>query len=86
MKDPDGANLDRIQVSKGWHNAGGELHEKVYDVALSDGRTVGADGNVKPVGNTVDVDDTSYSNSIGNLELAVVWKDPNFDRDELALY
>jgi len=87
VKDPVGANLDRVQVIKGWHDADGALHEKVCNVALSDGRLADpATGKVEPVGNTVDVADSSYINSIGDSELAVVWTDRNFDRDQLAFY
>ncbi len=86
VKDPDGANLDRVQVIKGWRSADGALHEKVYDVALSNGRKAGRNGKVKPVGNTVDIIDASYTNSIGDPELAVVWRDPDFNPDELAFY
>jgi len=86
VKDPDGANLDRVQVIKGWHNKNGELHEKIYNVALSDGRKENWKDKVKLVGNTVDVKNTSYTNSIGDPELAVVWTDPDFDKDELAFY
>ena len=86
VKDPDGANLDRVQVIKGWHDANGDLHEKIYNVALSDGRKESWRGKVKPVGNTVDIPDASYTNTIGDPELAVVWTDPDFDKDELAFY
>ena len=86
VKDPDGANLDRVQVIKGWHDAQGELHEKIYDVALSDDRKPNWRGKVKPVGNTVDIPSASYKNTIGDPELSVVWQDPNFNRDELAFY
>ena len=86
VKDPDGANLDRVQVIKGWRDRDGGLHEKVYNVALSDGREEDASGQVMPVGNTVDVENASYSNSIGDAELAVVWTDPDFNGDELAFY
>ena len=86
VKDPDGANLDRVQVIKGWRDADGELHEKVYNVALSDGREEDAEGQMMPVGNTVDVKEATYTNSIGNAELAVVWTDPDFKKDELAFY
>ena len=81
VKDPDSANLDRIQVVKGWRDNKGELHEKIYNVALSDGRKDG-----RPVGNTVDLDTASYKNSIGDPEFSVVWSDPEFDRNELAFY
>jgi hypothetical protein len=86
VKDPDGANLDRIQVIKGWHDRKGDLHEKVHNVALSDGRQADATGKVGSVGSTVDVEGASYTNSIGSSELAVVWTDPDFSRDELAFY
>lgn len=86
VKDPDGANLDRVQVIKGWHDKNGELQEKIYDVALSDNRKKSWSGKVKPVGNTVDVKDASYINSIGDPELAIVWKDPDFERNERAFY
>ena len=86
VKDPDGANLDRVQVIRGWRDAEGELHEKVHTVALSDGREENAGGEVRPVGNTVDLKNASYTNSIGDPELAVVWTDPDFSKDELAFY
>jgi len=86
VKDPDGANLDRVQMIKGWRDANGTLHEQVYNAALSDGRKNDANGKAEPVGNTVNVPDASYTNSIGDAELAVVWTDPDFDKDELAFY
>ena len=86
VKDPDGANLDRVQVIKGWRGADGSLHEKVHNVALSDGREENAAGEVRPVGNTVDLENASYTNSIGDPELAVVWTDPDFRKDERAFY
>ena len=86
VKDPDGANLDRVQVIKGWRDEDGELHEKIYDVALSDGRAANGNGGIEAVGSTVDVADASYTNSIGDPELAVVWTDPDFESDERAFY
>lgn len=86
VKDPVGANLDRVQVIKGWRDARGKLHERIHDVALSDGRRVAPDGSVPPVGNTVDIDNATWENSIGDVELAVVWTDPDFDADEHAFY
>ena len=86
VKDPDGANLDRVQVIKGWHDSQGQLHELIYNVALSDGRTEDKSRTAVSVGNTVNIKDASYINSIGDPELAVVWQDPDFDRDELAFY
>ena len=86
VKDPDGANLDRVQVIKGWRDHRGELHEKIYNVALSDHRKPDKKGTVKPVGTTVNVENASYINSIGDPELSVVWQDPDFNRSELAFY
>ena len=86
VKDPSGANLDRLQVIKGWLDHDGRLHEKVYDVALSDRRKPNWRGKIKPVGNTVDIPNANYANTIGDAELAVVWRDPDFDKDELAFY
>ena len=83
-KDPDGANLDRVQVVKGWLDAKGKLHEKVYDVALADGRKPGAKAN--SIGSTVDVKNASYTNTIGDTELATVWTDPKFDFRQRAFY
>ena len=87
VKDRDGANLDRVQVVKGWRDSAGETSERVYDVALSDGRTPGADGrSAEPVGDTVDVRNATYLNSIGAVELGAVWRDPDFDPDAPAFY
>jgi len=86
LKDPIGANLDRIQIIKGWLDAKGELHEKVYDVAWSDDRKPGADGKLPSVGNTVDVANATWTNSIGDPELIAVWKDPEFDSKQKAFY
>ena len=86
VKDPDGANLDRVQVIKGWLDAAGKRHEKVYDVAWSDNRKQGSDGKVPPVGNTVNVKEVTYANSIGAPYLEAYWKDPAFDPAERAFY
>ncbi len=86
LRDPVGANLDRIQVVKGWLDKDGKTHEKVYDVAWSGGREPGADGNVPPVGNTVDVKNANWTNTIGTSELGVVWTDPDFDPAQNAFY
>jgi hypothetical protein len=84
-KDPVAANLDRIQVIKGW-SAGGETFEHIYDVALSDGRRVGPTGKAPPVGNTVDVMRATYTDDIGAPSLQAVWQDPDFDPDVHAVY
>jgi hypothetical protein len=87
LKDPIGANIDRIQIIKGWLGNDGELQERVYDVAVSDGRSIGADGRCRtPVGNTVDVANATWTNSIGDTELIAVWEDPDFDPDVRAFY
>ena len=85
LKEPDGANLDRIQIVKGWVE-NGQNHEKIYDVALSDGRTEGVEGEIPPVGNTVDAESASFSNEIGDIELKVIWQDPDFDASIPAVY
>lgn len=85
-KDPESGNLDRIQIIKGWVSADGRSHEKVFDVALSDGRRADGGGNIPPVGNTVDAVNASYTNSIGAGELMAVWVDPEFDRKQQAFY
>ena len=86
LRDPIGANLDRIQIVKGWLGKDGKLEEKVYDVAWSDDRLPGADGKLPPVGNTVDVPNASWTNTIGSSELITVWEDPDFDPAERAFY
>jgi hypothetical protein len=86
MKDPDGANLDRIQIIKGWVDANGDVNEKIYDVSVSDGRKI-ADGKVTAaVGSTVDIDTATYTNSIGDALLATWWRDPDFDPSMRSFY
>jgi hypothetical protein len=87
LRDPIGANLDRIQIIKGWLDASGETHERVHDVVVSGGREIGADGRCKtPVGNTVDVEAANWTNTIGASELATIWTDPDFDPGLKAFY
>jgi hypothetical protein len=86
LKDPIGANLDRIQIIKGWLNEKGEVQEKVYDVVWSDDRKLGTDGTLPPVGNTVDVENAIWTNTIGDPELIAVWKDPDFDAAQRTFY
>ncbi len=85
-KDPADANLDRIQIVKGWIDENGKPNEKVYDVAASDGRKAKDDKKIAAVGNTVDLDTGIYTNDIGASELATTWKDPDFDSDRPAFY
>ena len=86
LKDPDGANLDRVQIIKGWRDADGKPKEQIYNVALSGGRAVAEDGSVPPVGNTVDVETATYTNTIGAVALATWWRDPDFDPNDRAFY
>ena len=87
LRDPDGANLDRIQVIKGWLDAQGETHERIYDIAVSDGRQIDSDGRARQqVGSTVDVANATFTNTIGDALLAAHWTDPDFDPDEHAFY
>jgi hypothetical protein len=87
LRDPDGANLDRVQVIKGWLGADGKARERIYDIAVSDGRTIGPDGRcATPVGDTVDVDEASFTNTIGDALLGAYWEDPDFDPSQRAFY
>jgi hypothetical protein len=86
LRDPIGANLDRIQIVKGWLDAKGKTHEKVYNVAWSDNRKPDKDGKLPLVGNTVDIKNATWMNSIGASELGTVWSDPDFDAKERAFY
>jgi hypothetical protein len=86
LKDPIGANLDRIQIVKGWVDGRGRAQEKVYDVAWSDERQQGPDGKLPPVGSTVDVANATWTNTIGEPELITVWVDPDFDPAQPAFY
>ncbi len=86
LKDQIGANLDRIQIIKGWLDARGDLQEKVYDVVWSGDREADSDGKVPAVGSTVDVSNATWTNTIGAPELITVWKDPDFDPELHAFY
>jgi hypothetical protein len=86
MKDPYSGNLDRIQIVKGWLDKDGETHEKVYDVVWSGDRKPGTNGKLPAVGNTVNVPEATWTNSIGAPELITVWEDPDFDPKQSAFY
>ncbi|QIE40827.1 DUF3604 domain-containing protein [Rhodobacteraceae bacterium SC52] len=86
LRDPIGANLDRVQIVKGWLDADGTTHEKVYDVAWSDDREPNSDGKIPAVGSTVDPATATWTNTIGAAELISVWQDPDFDAAQRAFY
>lgn len=86
VKDPVGANLDRIQMIKGWLDEAGKQHEKIYNVAWSDGRALDVKGELPSVGSTVDLNTGRHSNIIGASELSVMWEDPDFNSAQQAFY
>ena len=87
LSDPMGANLDRVQMVKGWRDHQGKLHEKVYDIAWSDKRKPDSKtGKLPPVGNTVNVPEATWTNTIGDSQLTTVWQDPDFDSKQHAFY
>jgi hypothetical protein len=87
LSDPMGANLDRVQMIKGWRDSAGKLHEKVYDIAWSDNREPDPKtGKLPPVGNTVNVPEATWTNSIGDTQLTTVWQDPDFNSTDQAFY
>lgn len=86
LMDPESANLDRIQVVKGWIGSNGATNEKVYNVVWGGDRTIGGDGKLPAVGNTVDLNKGTWSNDIGAAELMAFWQDPDFVADQNAFY
>jgi hypothetical protein len=86
IKDPRDANLDRVQMVKGWLNPDGTAQEKVYNIAWSDNRKLQDDGSLQPVGNTVDLATGAYTNEIGDAQLSTVWEDPEFSPSVRAFY
>ena len=87
MKDPDSANLDQLQIIKGWIDDEGITHEKIYYVALSDDRSIDPDsGQPEPVGSTVDLENVTFTNTIGAVQLSAQWTDPEFDAGHAAFY
>ena len=86
MREPDGANLDRLQVVKGWRDQQGTLHEKVYDVVWSGERTPKENGKLPPIKSTVNISAANYRNTVGSPALKVAWRDPDFHPDESAFY
>jgi hypothetical protein len=87
LMDPMGGALDRVQMVKGWRDSKGELHEKVYDIAWSDNRKLDSKtGKLPPVGNTVNIPEATWTNSIGDTQLTAVWEDPDFNGAEQAFY
>jgi hypothetical protein len=86
LKDPTGANLDRIQIVKGWLDSTGKAQEKIYEVVWAGERKPGKDGKLPPVGDTVDVARATYTNTIGAAELSAAWQDPDFKPGQRAFY
>ena len=87
LRDPDGANLDRVQIIKGWLDSKAGMQERVYDVSVSDAREIGKDGRCRQeVGSTVDVENATYTNAIGDALMMAHWQDPDFDPKERAFY
>ena len=86
LKDPYSGNLDRVQIIKGWLDDDGKTQERVYDVVWAGDRTPGQDGKLPPVGSTVDIENATWTNTIGRPELITVWSDPDFDPDQRAFY
>lgn len=87
LKDPDGANLDRVQVVKGWLNDDGSTEEKIYNIALSDDRKVNPEtGKAPDLRSTVDIENATYNNSVGAVSFNTYWQDPNFDPTQRAFY
>ena len=87
MKDPDAANLDQVQIIKGWIDEQGETHEQIFYVALSDDRSVDPETGIpEPVGSTVDLENVTFTNTIGAVQLSAQWTDPDFDAKQAAFY
>lgn len=88
LKDPLSGHLDRIQIIKGWLDADGNTHEKIFNVAWSSpqDRKMAKDGRIPPVGNTVNVAEATWLNTIGDAELVALWEDPEFDASQPAVY
>ncbi len=86
MKDPEGANLDRVQIIKGWIDEDGQAQERIFDVVWSGDRKLDGQGRLPAVGNTVDLKTGEYTNDIGAVELKTVWRDPQFDPSQSAFY
>ena len=87
LKDPNGANLDRVQIIKGWRSSDGKSHEKIYEIAFSGDRKVDlATGKIPAVGSTVNMNDATYTNDIGEAFLSTMWMDPDFNPKVSAFY
>lgn len=86
IKDPFSGNIDRIQIIKGWLDAEGNTQEKIFDVLWAGDRAPDAEGKLPPVGDTVDLENATWTNTIGASELITVWQDPEFDPSMSAFY
>lgn len=85
-KDAEGANLDRVQMVKGYLDESGEQKEKIFEVVWAGDRTIGNDGKLPAIGNTVDISNASYTNDIGAISFETIWTDPDFDPNQSAFY
>jgi len=86
VKDPKGANLDRVQIIKGWLDSNGRAQEKIYNISWAGDRQVDGQGKLPALANTIDADTLNYTNTVGTAELTALWKDPNFKSSEKAFY
>ncbi|MFZ1834228.1 MAG: DUF3604 domain-containing protein, partial [Pseudomonadales bacterium] len=86
LKGPNSGNLDRVQMVKGWVGTDGKSHEKIHNIVWAGERKLDSAGDLPPIGNTVDIADASYTNTIGSPELQTVWTDPDFDPGVPAFY
>ncbi len=86
IKDAEGANLDRVQMIKGYLDKEGNPQEKIFEVVWAGDRTIGANGTLPAIGNTVDIATATYTNDIGGVSLQTIWTDPEFDATQSAFY
>ena len=86
IKDGEGANLDRVQMIKGYLDAEGNPQEKIFEVIWAGDRAIDAKGKLPAIGNTVDIPNASYTNDIGAVSFQTIWTDPEFDATQSAFY
>ena len=86
IKDSEGANLDRVQMIKGYLDKDGKPQEQIYEVVWAGDRAIDADGKLPAIGNTVDIPNATYTNDIGAIRFQTIWRDPDFDATQSAFY